>query len=335
MWSKQVENFSTIHFIWIGGPLRQQDLERVKLWAQENPSKRISLWCETKFAENIKTQLGESRIEIKLLETIPIPEHVKILIQRLTEPRSDELVPNYAAAGDVYKAYILNHYKGWYFDVGTQPFKLNTIQIYQFLNFMFVGMRADDNLIGVNMGAIASDGASVLAQSMIRFFELTAEELSKESNLTKIRSNIASVRMLATMLSTGFALKAALTGIYIKELEGPLIHCFDENHNHIPKRALELFDSLSHVPFDEDVDRTWMFDNKGKPLGKIIIDEDYVTSRKLPPNNAVGEKITMTHCRDIVAADIRAVQKMQKEPLIVSLRENAKALNSPGIKRSV
>lgn len=194
-----------INIIWLGGPLRPPHVERAKEWVKLNPGYDIIYYVDEQFKEDIKKQLGNLEINLKDISSINLSPNQQSFIKKLIEPRHDNLLPNYAAASDLYRFTI----EGWYADTDVTPFDANKKVKENQFSLVIHATRDGSNLGKLTPDVFAISASNVLSKIALQYYEFLSE-MANDEHIQLIRSNKASVRKLATEFSTGIGLRYGL-----------------------------------------------------------------------------------------------------------------------------
>jgi len=264
-----------ISLVWLGSTLREKHLERIKKWKATNPSYNASVYVEPQFVKTIQKQFGKEDVAVISVEELKIPEQVKQTIQKFIEPRADGLPPNYAAASDFYRFYIINSKGGRYADTDIPPFALNKQPIDKDLKFLVRASRNAKNLTMSTPDIFAACANGDFSQTALSCIELMCTQMTPEV-ISLIRSNIASTRLFATMYSTG----GILTLLFYKMFfDGVPIKKGTEVTNS------KIFDRVTSTKGSFDVtefESSWIEAENShqakvpKPIDGIILDKDYL-----------------------------------------------------------
>lgn len=187
-----------INIIWLGDVIHKTHITRINQWKKMNPEHRVCIWVERKFVNDVRHQFISHAHEIKELESVPISSVLKTWINKLISPREDNLAPNYAAASDLYRFYILmNNKGGWYFDTDIRPFfigKRKTLKDYGFIIH-----KSGDQLTPYVIAAIP--GCLLITRACYYFACLAIE--SNEVVLSRMRDRNAIYRQMSTESTNG------------------------------------------------------------------------------------------------------------------------------------
>lgn len=271
-----------INLFWSGSLLRPKHIERIKEWKKLNKDKgyTVTVWVDACHESEIKDQLKDKEIQVKTKDTLKLSDNLLGLVKKLTEAREDKLLPNYAAASDVYRFIILQALGGWYVDTDITPIDLSNIKINSNLNFYINASRKENDITHLSPSVIASSTNNVLSAKAIEFLEKLAIK-ANEDLIKGIRSNTASIRMISTFVSTGFALRGALGKIKVNDIS--ILETLNENDN--KTFNTDIFDSIATF-FQNNLEQSWILQNvvhhQGQttvfPLSGITLDEDYINS---------------------------------------------------------
>jgi len=307
-----------IHLIWLGSPMRHSHVSRTIEWKKLNAECDVTIWTDPEFQLITENVFSNSSITVNTITSIDMSYNLLKWAEALVKPGDNS--PNYAAASDIYRMCILDNYGGWYVDTDIQPFDIGTVFINEFLQFHFFGARDNKLVSELYPSVIAAKPRSLLTRKGLEFLEELSHECITEKYNQMIRSDIASIRMISTHLSTGLALRAALGKIYINGLpiiEMPICSIPD----------VDLFDSLTsmHHGFFE---QSWILteaQTSDLPVGLpgIIIDEAYNQILK-------GEAVDYSFVDDMTA--LRAIA-YRRIPIIHAVEKDEMLLPQLGINK--
>jgi len=130
-----------IHIIWMGSPLRNAHLERIRSWRALNPSYQLYIWAQQEFKTEIQAQSTGTNAEVHLIDELDFLPGTKQFLAKLIEKRQDGLPANYAADSDCYRVKIVHDFGGWYVDTDITPVDLSKIKISPLFNFIINASR--------------------------------------------------------------------------------------------------------------------------------------------------------------------------------------------------
>ncbi len=293
-----------LFLIWLGSALRPEHIKRIIEWKKLNSDRTVTILVDPEFEKEIKAQLVETNIIVKSTATLVISEKIKAFIKKFVEPGGAELPANYAAASDIYRFILLNLYGGWYVDTDIEPINLNSIGIKKELNFFINANRNGSKITTLSPSVIASTSNHLLTQVALELIERMSMDFTDE-HIKLIRNSLASVRMLATHLSTGFVLRGALGRLYFDLL--PFIQVHGDRDKTIDDT--ELFDSATKL-FLNYYEQSWLLDRvqkesdglrifpiKGVTLDKAFLDcvNQVVTAPDFSPVELISRSITLLY----------------------------------------
>ncbi|STX28491.1 putative teichoic acid biosynthesis protein [Legionella beliardensis] len=122
-----------IHFVWVGGKLPEEKLEKIKNWREMNPEFEIMVWTDTPTkngylptsSEDIKYDSFNYSDYLSSLDQFDIETQnslKKILYSEIYLPEG-----NYAAVSDIVRLLALYKHGGFYFDFDEQPTDLKKL----------------------------------------------------------------------------------------------------------------------------------------------------------------------------------------------------------------
>lgn len=264
-----------LHLIWLGSSIQQDHISRIKEWKKANPTYALTIWVDTNYKSEVEEQLKDIPGScINDTSSLGLSKNLLNWVQALLHPKKG--ISNYAAVSDIYRIFILHTLNGWYADMDIEPFNLSTVSINQSFQFHVHAQREGNQETKLSPSVIASKANSLLTQKALECLELLSTVFNTEQYNQMITSNIASTRMLATHLTTGFAIRAALGKISVNGL--PLLQVRNDLDRTIPN--LPLFDSITgdHQSFAE---QSWILTKSENPdyrqaLPGITLDEPYI-----------------------------------------------------------
>lgn len=292
-----------LHIIWLGSTLRDWHVERIKIWEAMNPTYKINLWVDSAHKIAIEKQILGSAIVIHDISSVKLSESLSNWMKALVQVRED-CIPNYAALSDIFRLRILNDIGGWYVDTDVEPFSIDTISVHKQLSFHVQAQRVEDHETSLSPSVIASIPSSVLTQQALSFLELLALECNTEKYNRMISNRDAFTRMMATHMTTGFAIRAALGKILVNDL--PILEVCNSRDRFI--NDTKLFDLLSSYHLS-NFEQSWILTRSGTPsshhaISGITIDERYRDSLR---GNAVSRQPFL---EDMAATRQRAYENL-------------------------
>lgn len=249
-----------IHLVWLGSVLRPNHLERMVNWKKLNPQHRVTVWIDAKFDEPVKKQVGNTDIELKHVSSLPMSVNVSQVISQLVGVRQDLLPPNFAAASDIYRFYILNLAGGWYVDTDVKPIKLDEILIGPQIKLCLFIQNSNYAKGHPAPSVIGASSKNNLMKLSIETIEDLSHQLTEE-DIKYIRSNQASERIVATENMTGGILDIALRNL---KIEGKPIY---------GKGVKSDILNLISRAFESGFEKTWIYKNpprEGAPISDLI-----------------------------------------------------------------
>lgn len=263
-----------LHIIWLGSTLRDWHVERIKIWEAMNPTYKVNLWVDSAHKVAIEEQILGSSIVVHDISSVKLSENLSNWMKALVQVKED-YIPNYAALSDIFRLSILNDIGGWYVDTDIEPFSIDTISVHKQLNFHVHAQRIEDHETSLSPAVIASIPSSILTQQALRFLELLALECNTEKYNQMISNRDAFTRMMATHMTTGFAIRAALGKILVNDLA--ILEVCNPRDSFINDTA--LFDLLSSYHLS-NFEQSWILTRSETPsthhaISGITIDERY------------------------------------------------------------
>ena len=252
-----------IQMIWLGSVLRPHHLDKISEWKKLNPSFKLTVWVEDQYVAEVIKQSNLAN-EIKPISSVLSSKAACDFFDKLTKFIPYH-APNYAAASDIARFYILEKFGGWYIDIGdVTAVALGKIKTHGILKFCVHRQTQLGFSSVIAPSVIGCTSKNLIAKKSIQLIEKMNEQLTLHE-LLFLRSSLASVRMAFTETTTGSLLNIALSKIKFGE------HVLYDSKNSCVNP--DIINSISY-PFESTFEKSWLLDKAPKSInGFVAVDE--------------------------------------------------------------
>ena len=111
-----------LHFIWVGKNISEEYINNIKSFAAKNPDYEINLWLDKIFHfERTFSQMDSPQFKFNLRDIHKIRQKMDFLTDSFLQREMSGVYPNFAAASDILRLYILDQEGGIYIDTDLKP----------------------------------------------------------------------------------------------------------------------------------------------------------------------------------------------------------------------
>jgi len=155
-----------IHFIWLGEPILNDRLAKIRQWSVLNPNIKVILWLDKQGANN-NAIYGKKYLQVFEKPEKLVTQNSEISIkdiQTLSETvkgnnyweciryEIDKLRPNYGAASDLIRLAVLEELGGAYYDSDVTPIKIEHLELWEEDDLVCMHKKCFNDIIICNQG---------------------------------------------------------------------------------------------------------------------------------------------------------------------------------------